>query len=768
MVGHLARKWKVIFVPLAVTALVGVAELAAPLDMLQESVSNKLRMHDTSGQVVVVGIEDGFQNDLSDWPWSGETLSSVTENLLSNGANAVYFTEPVNALTPAGDAAFANVAAKYPGQVFVSLDRETARGGTGTQYVRSASVLDGHAETLSAIGHISYWGGIDTYRHVIDVEGETVRSIPSAIAGVDAARQGVFRVDYSLDVASVPYVSVADVAARAPSVAPLVSGKDVLIGHAAHPLATDRLTMNQGEVADVFVLALAAETMLHGQPANWKWWPLWLFSAAMMMIVLGRRHDRFALWFGAGTLGVLVVAPGLLAAMNIYVHAAPALLLAVATQMMIARRKFAQKARAAGSVDPVSGLKTLNAIRNDDRVEAQALVAARVRRYTDIVSTLPPESERQLVTDILARLRLGAGTAEIFHGDDGNLYWLSDIADPCLLIQQLESLRAIFREPILVGDRGFSIDVSYGIDQQHDVALSHRLKSALSAALTAEADSVSLKLHDPLAQGEKAWSLSMLAELDAALEEGQFWVAYQPQIDLQTGELMGAEALARWTHDTRGPIGPNDFVVVAEQHGRIDRLTAYVLEDALAVAKRAQEIAPDFKVAVNLSPSLLRTMDILETVVSLLAKYSVDPRNLILEVTETLEFGGSEVPVDVMNAIRAKGIGLSIDDYGTGHSTLDYVRKIPATEVKIDRCFVENVCTSVDDQTVIASSIALTHAMGMKVVAEGIESADAMKLLAQMGCDYGQGYHIAKPLTKQDLLDAVVESNRPTESVASR
>ncbi len=378
-----------------------------------------------------------------------------------------------------------------------------------------------------------------------------------------------------------------------------------------------------------------------------------------------------------------------------------------------------------------------------------------------MLSALPPNCEEALTRQIVSRLELAVGDGQLLHGDDGNFFWLADSAGFESIVEQFEALHVLFRAPVRIGDKTFDLDVSFGLDRELALPLSHRMVTALSAAHEAEREGICWKLHDPSEARGKEWLLSLLGELDQAIVSGRVWVAYQPKYDLRTRRMTGAEALVRWTHETRGPISPAEFVAAAERHGRIGKLTAFVLDNALIVAKQLVELDPAFQISVNISPSLLISNDIYEMVKSALDRHGLDPACLMLEVTETAAIAKEETAQLLMKRFREMGVDLSIDDYGTGLSTLEYLRKIPAAELKIDRQFTAELCSSDADRVVMHSTIQLAHALGMKAVAEGIETEEALQILTEMGCDIGQGYYLARPIDSAALLSvAALPENR--------
>ena len=253
----------------------------------------------------------------------------------------------------------------------------------------------------------------------------------------------------------------------------------------------------------------------------------------------------------------------------------------------------------------------------------------------------------------------------------------------------------------------------------------------------------------------------MLSQLDSAIDKGEVWVAYQPKLDLATREIIGAEALARWTHPEKGPIAASEFVAAAEQHDRIGKLTDFVLEQAVAAAAALNAAAGDFNIAVNLSARLLTDRDFTMRLSALLARHKLEPRHLTLELTETAALAGSGEAIEMLARLRELGINISIDDYGTGLSTLDYLKKVPASEIKIDQSFVKSMCENRSDRLMVQSTIGLAHSLGRTVVAEGVEPADILEALVEMKCDFAQGFIIGRPMSLESLIKrAKVERKR--------
>lgn len=245
--------------------------------------------------------------------------------------------------------------------------------------------------------------------------------------------------------------------------------------------------------------------------------------------------------------------------------------------------------------------------------------------------------------------------------------------------------------------------------------------------------------------------MSFHSQLEDALTGGDIWVAFQPQYEIATQRLVGVEALARWTHPTRGPIPPDEFIVQAEKSQDIYRLTLFVMDQAIRSAAQLRERGLPINMSVNLSASLLDHSDLVGTIRVMLTAHHLPPEILTIEITETAQIENSRQARQTLAQLRRTGIRLSIDDYGTGQSNLEYLTEIEADEIKIDKRFVMTMRDSQRNLEVVKSTIDLAHRLGAVAVAEGIEDAETMALLASLGCDVGQGYHLGKPQLFSEL-----------------
>ena len=251
--------------------------------------------------------------------------------------------------------------------------------------------------------------------------------------------------------------------------------------------------------------------------------------------------------------------------------------------------------------------------------------------------------------------------------------------------------------------------------------------------------------------------MAILGQLRRAIASDQLQLYYQPKVSLEHGRMMGCEALVRWNHPELGFIPPGDFIPHAERTGMIRFLTAWVLRSALWQLRAWKQCGLELDVAVNVSPTDLADPSFADSLIQILAETGADSRRLVLEVTESAAMKDLPNTLRVMEQLRVLGIRFSIDDFGTGYSSLSHLKRLPVDEIKIDRSFIQELETRPDDEVIVRSTINLGHALGLKVVAEGVELPASFEALKRLGCDLAQGYLVSRPLSASDLTRWTIE-----------
>ncbi len=251
--------------------------------------------------------------------------------------------------------------------------------------------------------------------------------------------------------------------------------------------------------------------------------------------------------------------------------------------------------------------------------------------------------------------------------------------------------------------------------------------------------------------------LKMANDLRTALEQGQFQLFYQPQIDLKRGKIMGMECLLRWVHPEFGFISPEKFIPIAEELGLIVPIGDWILREACHRASEWNAIRQNkIKVSVNVSAKQFLDPNFKNAVVSNLETSGLNPAHLVLEITESMLMGDVDKLAVLLHEIKSLGVSFSLDDFGTGYSSLSYLKKFPIDELKIDRSFLLEVPANPDDNSLVIAILAMAHSLGQIVVAEGVEDKEQLEFLKQYNCDIIQGYYFSKPLCRSDFGDYLI------------
>ena len=749
------RPWRTLLWIAIAGVIFGVLGLGEIGEDVLRSGRNSLHWHKASGDIVVVKIDNESLREVGRWPWPRRVYAPLLDRLNEAGAKRVFFDIQFYGPTSAADDDALAQALERSGNVVLALGR--AAGPNGVEAVgpsvRPLAKFAKHAKLGAILTSYNYQNSITRIPYSISAEGEEVPSFSALLSGRFGRVGDSFRPDYSIDPHSIPSISARNVL-RGDFDPKLVTGKDVIVGAHSDVIGDLSFVPGTGLIAGALVHVIGAETLKSGSPVDGGWLPLFLASLAVAGYFLLGRVERHQIPIMGAAFIALLIGPAALESRLVYLDVTPALFVLLATTGILLRRRFRQR----GLVHEVSGLPNLAALKSSRSARDKALIVARVLNYAEIAAALPTSSERELVEQIVARMSVGDRGRTLYQGDDGIFAWFDDPGKP--FGHHLEALHALFRTPVRVGGMAIDLSVSFGVEIGSSRSIANRLGSALLAAEQAGHDGLKWKYHDPDSLQDASWKLSMLSQLDEAVDRGEVWVAYQPKVDLKTRKIIGAEALARWTHPEKGPIAAAEFVAAAEQNDRIGKLTTFVLDRALAAAAQLSKGGRDFDMSVNLSGRLLGDKALVGRIAILLERHGLDPSRLTLELTETAAIAGSGEALDMLTQLRELGVNISIDDYGTGLSTLEYLKRVPAGEIKIDQSFIRGMVDNRSERLMVSSTIALAHSLGRRIVAEGVETREALELLAEMECDIAQGFITGRPMTLDALRRRLASERR--------
>jgi diguanylate cyclase len=317
-----------------------------------------------------------------------------------------------------------------------------------------------------------------------------------------------------------------------------------------------------------------------------------------------------------------------------------------------------------------------------------------------------------------------------------------------------DRLRESMQKPFALGHTDIFLDASFGVALAplHATSAEGLLRLADIAMYDAKRNRQGVSVYRPGLESANNHRLALANDLRTALRRSNEILTYfQPKIDLRTERVVGVEALVRWYHPTRGIVPPDEFLGIAEDTGQAALLTATVLERAMAQASDWAADGIDLKVAVNLYESDLRSPAIVERIAAVLEQHVLPPRTLQVEVTEQSLVADPAGTRNVLNQLHALGVEISLDDYGTGYSSLAYLREFPIDELKLDKTFAMGMLRDQTNWIIVRSTIELAHALDMRIVAEGVEDDLVRDELLTLGCDIGQGFFWSRPLAAHEL-----------------
>ena len=377
--------------------------------------------------------------------------------------------------------------------------------------------------------------------------------------------------------------------------------------------------------------------------------------------------------------------------------------------------------------------------------------------FKKINDSLGHETGDKLLFEAAARLHhvVRSGDTVGRLGGDEFIVMIGGITDPSDAHLTADHLVNRFRDAFRIDGRDLILTVSIGIAlfPQDGDSVSELLRNADSAMYhSKELGRNTYSYFTEAMNRDVSRRLALEEQMHGALSRDEFSIVYQPQFDLSSEKIMGAEALLRWHNPAIGQVPPNEFIPVAEQTGLIVQLGQFVLDEVLdATAGWQEKYNPVFRIAINLSPRQFRDPELVNYMADALKRTSLTSESLELEITEGVLMSGHAYINDALDQLNSLGVGVAMDDFGTGYSSLSYLRSYPFNTLKIDRSFIMGICEETADRELINAIIAMAHGLNLKVIAEGVETEKQLSYLKKVGCDYAQGYLFCKPVSAGEL-----------------
>lgn len=538
--------------------------------------------------------------------------------------------------------------------------------------------------------------------------------------------------------------------------------------------------------ADVtYGLQVAADSYVLGTPVDAGWaiglalMATWVDGADRQHragLALTRPHTRgmaLAVSSAATVAGLTVLVLGTQTPISpLALALAAGALLAAAVRAQLAARTLegmAEQRRVAAGTDELTGLPnrrtfyTDGAARLSDPTRGrQALMMLDLDRFKEVNDTLGHRAGDQLLVELGIRLRKSLRGDDVLARLGGDEFAiLLDDAGHDEAVEAAARLSAAVGEPLTLEHTSLRPRMSIGVALFPDDGpdLSSLMRKADVAMYRAKTSQRAHHVYSPADDVGAAAILQTVQELRTALKFDQFVLHYQPKVDLATGAVNSVEALVRWDHPTRGLLAPASFLELVEESGLMPALTRKVLAMALDQVADWQRDGHTLTVAVNLSPSSLADPELAGEVAAMIAERGVRSGQLQLEITEEFVMGDRELSRSILTALRSSGVRISVDDFGTGYNTLAYLRDLPIDEIKLDRSFVMPMTHDARTATLVSSTINMAHALGLRIVAEGVETEGAYTDLTEMGCDQAQGYYMSRPVPPAELSQWLTSRN---------
>lgn len=768
-------RWGVVIAALLVLTGLSLSGMLASLDRRLGDWRLSLVPTQPSGTTVVVEIDSKSLAEVGVWPWPRTMHASLLDRLMEAGVEDVAFDIDFSSASDDwADAQFTAALERAGGYAYLAAFGQDDGAG-GTSFTRP---LPQFAEQANPV----------LVNVLLDPTNARVHSLPMSAAdalgevpslALELARPEfpvppVVEIDFSIDLSRLARLSYTDVLYGRIDPA-FLAGKQVIVGAGAIELRDFFNTPLHGILSGPIVQATAVETLKAGRIlSNWGHLPGLLLTGFGALILLLTRRSSIAFT----GLALLVSAPltealalFAYAKLDLIVHSASMhvgllLLFGLALaddgySQLLGRRAALRRLRFLATHDAPTGLYSRQGLLDcPGSTHPQMVIALQPQGTDELRATLGHDVVERLLVQFAHRLehagfpslaRIAPSTFALAGDDNGDADHLSKKA-----VYFTRELSGIYH----VDEHRLYVEIIAGY-AAGPFALPELINQAETALVQARANRTSVHGFSPADHAAMERHRRLDRDLRGAIAGGQLRLLYQPQIDLRTRKLVGAETLMRWDHPELGLISPAEFIPLAEETGLIIDLGRWILEEACLEASRWPD---SMVVAVNVSPIQFQHSDLVAVVTEALRRSGLPPERLELEITESSRVTDPRLVSTTMWSLQRLGVRLSVDDFGTGYSSLIYFRDLPFDTVKIDQSFVRDR-SSPDAEALLAAIIELARRMRKHTVAEGIEDEATAALLERQGCTYGQGYYFSRPVPVEQLLQMLeLETKTPARA----
>ena len=727
-----------------------------PAEMVLWQMKPRLVERAPSGEIVFVGTQASLAD--ADRPAHRFELATAIRNASDAGAKEIYINEVFDAAsTPEADQTLKRaIDASDADVTFVRRLLTEPSGELGVK--RSILTLtEGNQEVVAdrVVRFLGYTEWME-YGYGSAETGGRTPSLAAAMAGLKTWPEGEFGVDYTFRHEEIPFLTMEELVAARRSAGQAtridLAGKTLIFGQSDKAGNSASVPGLIG-VPPTYVFIYAAETLLAGAPAYVGWLPVAAVVFALLLVAgfLPNSGRGRAICY---TLAVVTVPAAWLTGVfaDLIIEVVPA---GVTLLIYAGNRLLAMRAKRQARIEPRSGFPNFIAFAEDmadqPRSERTAIVIVRPARVGQTFSVLSDDQQRALLGELARILSVGE--------PDRKIYWNGTMFGFALRNRSMEEIRDNCRGLEALCDRGWSdgsatVDLSllFGVAFADTSDWSHHITDAIAAAESAHEPEKRIVFSEKEDAKEKFFTIGMRTSFEDALEKEYVHLNYQPQLNLRTGEICGAEALVRWNDPQRGHIPPYLFIQKFEEAGKLGSLTYHVLQLALKALVELRVQGIDLTMSINVSSTQLGDTQIAEMIASAIDRHGIEPSSIMIELTETAKIANYSTAEMVLSSIRGLGVKTSLDDFGVGMTNMETLLKMPFDELKVDRLFVSRFLDDRKASAIVKNLISLGKSTEMQIVAEGVEDSRTLTELSRFGCDIAQGYHIARPMPLDDFL----------------
>ncbi|MDG6077813.1 GGDEF domain-containing protein [Erythrobacter litoralis] len=728
----------------AISFLLYLILLLYPLDMSIWTLQSKLNLQDPSGQFVFIEIEeaDGGDSEIA----KRDHIANAIEELEKTEIERVYidfaFETRVNA---AVDSRLKQALQNPSSHIFV-VDRVDEVKNSSN---KTASFFVSDTQRVFAEANFDFLGHKWNDRFNVSSGDIQRQSFAASLAGSDNRGVQEFPINYGIEPSKFLRIDANSIRTEKPG---FWKGKTAIIGPTPSRYSQTSTAPKGDILSRTFPSIYAAETLIrnsYSEISADRLLFVCLITFAIGVFALNEKRHRTILYAAFPLLLIALTAASIFFELRLSVSYSFTFL-----ALFFALRSREKWKRKLTLFDAETGLPRLRAL--EHRLQSAEdlnghVIIARIHGFEQVLKTLSHDEHVDYVLKLVERLK--ASDAELtIYTDSHLLGWHTNEASFPDIKEHLEGLRAIFAAPVMVGRHVFDVGITFGVAAKGEDG-----RSSLAAAIAAAEETSEAFRPIALAQsrmdGDDLWDLSLRAKIDEAMAAGQIYCVYQPKIDVETQSISGVEALVRWHDPERGYISPVHFIAQCEKAGRMEYLTRYVLQSACNAGQLMHFRGMPFTMSVNISATQMTDMKIVEMVRNVIEATGFNPSFLMLEITETARIGDLSAAEMILEELKGLGVQISIDDFGVGAANFENFLKLPFDELKIDRIFTAEIASSHKARAIVASLVALGRSAGVKVVAEGAEDDETIRILTEIGCTQIQGFGFCRPLPLAKLLE---------------